>query len=324
MLWFCGFPLMYVHTHTYTHNASCMRLNTLQYHGRAAAVAQQRVHSASRQLAHLRHQLDHLDTMLGRQRPRAESCLAGRAKGCGAYRDGSSAWYPPGRVVYDAEDYSLFDNVVCCGGCAQTPRRHTSQTYMFVLLAVQMTTHPGFAATCFCVCWLHVDVFLALKHGACAWYRMRPASIPTCQLGAMSWLQLLREQYPRPQQCVCASLHTYCAPVNCTQDAFLQRMAADLARRKAHKKQALSALADASAAVAQRARDCSAVRCVDWCFTGGCAVNQATFYHTMWSTPTGRRWRLRLGRTRGLPCWHAVKAWKTRLRLRQAVSMQMH
>lgn len=68
--------------------------------------------SAGRQLAHLRHQLDHLDTMLGKQRPRAESCLAGRAKGCGAYRDGTSAWYPAGRVVYDAEDWSLYDNMV--------------------------------------------------------------------------------------------------------------------------------------------------------------------------------------------------------------------
>lgn len=79
---------------------------------RAAAAAQQRVSSAGRQLAHLRHQLEHLDHMLGRQRPRAESCLAGRAKGCGVYRDGTSAWYPAGRVVYDAEDYSLYDDVV--------------------------------------------------------------------------------------------------------------------------------------------------------------------------------------------------------------------
>lgn len=41
----------------------------------------------------------------------------GRAKSCGMYKDGTTAWSPAGKVVYDAEDYRIFDNEVCIMGC---------------------------------------------------------------------------------------------------------------------------------------------------------------------------------------------------------------
>lgn len=85
---------------------------------RTAADAVQRTKAAELRAAKLRHQLQQLDAVIaqgsqqGGVAHQAGSRLAGRCRAVGCDARGRTTWSPAGRVVYDYEDYSLYDNQV--------------------------------------------------------------------------------------------------------------------------------------------------------------------------------------------------------------------